>query len=95
VNQDLECSDDVAWYDAPDPTLSGLMFARDRPGDMLVDPVSGHAKKKGSVDPWMCVSSTEADLSDTLRAWEVLIGAIRGRMGGGQRPRFIARVWTG
>jgi hypothetical protein len=82
VHKDLEFPDDVVWYDAPDPALSGPRFACDRPGAMLVDPVSGHAKKKGIVDPWMCLSSTETDLSDTLRVWEVLVEDINDRTGG-------------
>ena len=82
VHKDLEFPDDAAWYDAPDAALSGLRFARDRPGAMLVDPVSGYAKKQGIVYPWMCVSSTETDVSETLRAWEVLVKAIHERIGG-------------
>jgi hypothetical protein len=82
VHKDLQISDDVAWLDAPDPASSGLQFTRDRPDAMLVDPVSEHAKKKGIVDPWIYVSSTESDLSETLRVWEVLTEAIHERIGG-------------
>lgn len=82
VHKDLEFADDSTFCDAPDPTLSGFQRARDRPDAMLVDPVSGCAKKQECVGPWMCVSSTEVDLNETLRVWKMLVEAIRDRMGG-------------
>jgi hypothetical protein len=82
VHKDLEFPDDVAFYDAPDPALSGLRYARDRPNAMLADPVTGQAKKKECVYPWMCISSTEMDLSESLRVWKMLVEAIHDRMGG-------------
>jgi hypothetical protein len=48
---------------------------------MLADPVTGYAKKQGCVDPWMCVSSTAFDLSESLEMWKILVEAIHDRMG--------------
>ena len=76
----LEYTEDVAFYNASDPAFSGLRHARDRPDAMIVDPATGHAKKRGTVDPWMCMSSTESDLSDSLWVWELLVEAIHERM---------------
>ena len=80
-HKDVECADDVAYYDGPDTTLSGFYRARNRPNAMIVDPATGHAKKKGSVDPWVCMPSTEKDLNDTLETWEILVEAIHDRIG--------------
>jgi len=79
-HKDLEFADDVAFCDAPDPALSGLRYARDRPNAMAVDPATGHAKKNGAVDPWVCMPSTEKDLKDTLEMWKILVGAIHDRI---------------
>jgi hypothetical protein len=78
---DIEFADDVTYYNAPDPALSGLYRAGDRPDAMIVVPAIGLAKKKGAVDPWVCMSRTEKDLNDTLEMWEMLVGAINERIG--------------
>ena len=80
-HKDLEFADDVTFYDAPDPALSGLRYARDRPNAMIVDPATGHTKKHGAVDPWVCMASTEKDLKDTLETWNILVAAIHDRIG--------------
>lgn len=80
-HKDLEFADDVAFYNAHDPALSGLRYARDRPNAMIVDPATGHAKRKGAVDPWVCMPSTEKDLNDTLEMWKILVEAIHDRSG--------------
>ena len=79
-HKDLEFADDVAFYNTPDSALSGLRHARDRPNAMIVDPATGHAKKRGAVDPWVCMPSTEKDLNDTLEMWNILVEAIHDRM---------------
>jgi hypothetical protein len=80
-HKDLEFADDVAFYNAPDPALSSLYYARDRPNAIIVDPATGHAKKKGAVAPWVCMPSTEKDLNDTLEMWKILVEAIHDRIG--------------
>jgi hypothetical protein len=80
-HKDLEFVDDVAYYNAPDPALSGFYRACDRPNALIVDPATGHAKKKGAVDPWVCMPSTEKDLNDTLEIWKILVEAIHERIG--------------
>ena len=80
-HNDLEFADDVAFYNAPDPALSGLRYARDRPNAMIFDPATGHAKKNGGVDPWICMPSTEKGLEDTLEMWKILVEAIYNRIG--------------
>lgn len=81
-HKDLEFPDDWAYYDAPDPALSGFRPANQRPNAMLVDPVTGYPKKKGCVDPWMVVPSAEIDLSESLRLWKDLVEAIHDRIEG-------------
>ncbi|GAB7333456.1 hypothetical protein MBLNU13_g05054t1 [Cladosporium sp. NU13] len=78
-HKDLEFADDVAFYNAHDPSLSGLRYACDRPNAMIVDPATRHAKKKGAVDPWV-FSSTGKDLEDTLEMWKILVEAINDRI---------------
>jgi hypothetical protein len=80
-HKDLEFPDDWGFYNAPEPALSGYRPASQRPDAMLADPVTGYAKKKGCVDPWMIVSSTAFDLSESLEMWKILVEAIHDRMG--------------
>jgi hypothetical protein len=80
-HKDLEFPDDWGYYEAPDTALSGWRPASQRPDAMLVDSTTGYAKKQGCVDPWMCVSSTAFDLSESLEMWKILVEAIHDRMG--------------
>ena len=80
-HKDLKFADDVVFYNVPDPALSGLRYARDRPNAMIVDPATGHTKQKGAVNPWTCMPSTEKDLKDTLEMWNILVEEIHDRIG--------------
>jgi hypothetical protein len=80
-HKDLEFPDDWGYYEASDPALPGYLPAAQRSNAMLADPVTGYVKKKGCVNPWMIVSSTELDLSESLEMWKILVEAIHDQMG--------------